>query len=138
VAQTRNIVETTVSREFSSPNARYDGISKFSLSRTHFNTNEFGRPADEDFQTVGDVIKKIIRAVMRRNLAQENTVNCKDPISRSRPARSDKGTHRNKYFACGELGHWASDCPGNCYALENRGTGKIIVPISAAIVRELC
>lgn len=39
-----------------------DATSKFSLSRTHFDMNKFGKPLEEDFETVRDVIKQIIRA----------------------------------------------------------------------------
>jgi hypothetical protein len=37
-----------------------DAISKFSLSRTHFDMNKFGKPTEEDFETVKDVIKKMV------------------------------------------------------------------------------
>ena len=37
-----------------------DAISKFSLSRTHFNINKFGRLMEEDFKTVVDVVKGMI------------------------------------------------------------------------------
>jgi hypothetical protein len=37
-----------------------DAISKFSLLRTHFDMNKFGRLIEEDFETVGDVVKDII------------------------------------------------------------------------------
>ncbi|KAF1964127.1 hypothetical protein BU23DRAFT_575938 [Bimuria novae-zelandiae CBS 107.79] len=39
-----------------------DATSKFSLSRTHFDMNKFGKPAEEDFETVSDVVKTMIRA----------------------------------------------------------------------------
>lgn len=39
-----------------------DGTSKFSLSRTHFNMNKFGKPTDEDFETLRDVIRDMVRA----------------------------------------------------------------------------
>jgi hypothetical protein len=42
-----------------------DGTSKFSLSRTHFDMNKFGRPTEEDFETVRDVIKDMIEASPR-------------------------------------------------------------------------
>jgi len=38
-----------------------DSTSKFSLSRTHFDMNKFGKATEEDFETVGEIIKKIIR-----------------------------------------------------------------------------
>ena len=37
-----------------------DSISKFSLSRSHFDMNKFGNPVEEDFKTVSDVIQKIV------------------------------------------------------------------------------
>jgi hypothetical protein len=39
-----------------------DATSKFSLSRTHFDMNKFGRPTEEDFETVRDVIRNMILA----------------------------------------------------------------------------
>lgn len=39
-----------------------DATSKFSLSRTHFDMNKFGEPAEEDFETMRDVVKNMIRA----------------------------------------------------------------------------
>ena len=36
-----------------------DSTGKFSLSRTHFDMNKFGKPTEEDFQTVRDVLKKM-------------------------------------------------------------------------------
>jgi hypothetical protein len=39
-----------------------DATSKFSLSRSHFDMNKFGRPTEEDFETVGDVLRDMIRA----------------------------------------------------------------------------
>lgn len=42
-----------------------DATSKFSLSRSHFDMNKFGKPTEEDFETVGDVLREIIRASPR-------------------------------------------------------------------------
>lgn len=39
-----------------------DGTSKFSLSRTHFDMNKFGKPTEEDFEIVCEVIKGMIGA----------------------------------------------------------------------------
>lgn len=39
-----------------------DATSKFSLSRTHFDMNKFGRPTEEDFETVSDVLKGMVKA----------------------------------------------------------------------------
>jgi hypothetical protein len=39
-----------------------DATSKFSLSRTHFDMNKFGKPTEEDFETVSDVVKGMIKA----------------------------------------------------------------------------
>jgi hypothetical protein len=39
-----------------------DATRRYSLSRTHFDMNKFGRPTEEDFETVRDVIKDMIRA----------------------------------------------------------------------------
>jgi hypothetical protein len=37
-----------------------DATRKFSLSRTHFDMNKFGKPTEEDFETVRDVIRKMV------------------------------------------------------------------------------
>jgi alanyl-tRNA synthetase len=39
-----------------------EGMSKFSMSRTHFDMNKFGKPTEEDFEAVSDVVKNIIRS----------------------------------------------------------------------------
>ncbi|KAJ9644080.1 hypothetical protein H2199_003948 [Coniosporium tulheliwenetii] len=38
-----------------------DSTEKYSLARTHFNMNKFGKPTEEDFQTVCDVIERMVR-----------------------------------------------------------------------------
>jgi hypothetical protein len=38
-----------------------DATRKFSLSRTHFDMNKFGKPTEEDFETVSEVVKDLIR-----------------------------------------------------------------------------
>jgi hypothetical protein len=37
-----------------------DATNKFSLSRSHFNMNKFGKPTEEDFQTLKDVVEAMI------------------------------------------------------------------------------
>ena len=39
-----------------------EATSKFSLSRTHFDMNKFGKPTEEDFETVSDVVKGMVEA----------------------------------------------------------------------------
>lgn len=39
-----------------------DATSKSSLSRTHFDMNKFGRPTEEDFEIVRDVVKDMVQA----------------------------------------------------------------------------
>jgi hypothetical protein len=39
-----------------------DATSKYSLSRSHFDMNKFGKSTEEDFETVGDVLKEMIGA----------------------------------------------------------------------------
>lgn len=46
-----------------------EGTSKFSLSRTHFNMNKFGKPTEEDFETVRDVVRKMIKVTHRAVMA---------------------------------------------------------------------
>jgi hypothetical protein len=50
-----------------------DSTSKFSLSRTHFDINKFGKPTEEDFETVMDVVKKMIVSSYRLVLAQSQS-----------------------------------------------------------------
>jgi hypothetical protein len=38
-----------------------DSTEKYSLSRTHFNMNKFGKASEEDFQTVCEVVEKMAR-----------------------------------------------------------------------------
>lgn len=51
-----------------------DKTDKFSLSRTHFNMNKFGKPTEEDFETVGDVIKDMISASTGLILARSECI----------------------------------------------------------------
>ncbi len=37
-----------------------ESTEKYSLSRDHFNMNKFGKPEEEDFQTVCEVIEKMV------------------------------------------------------------------------------
>jgi hypothetical protein len=39
-----------------------DSTRKFSLSRTHFDMNKFGKPTEEDFETVSDEIKRMVKS----------------------------------------------------------------------------
>jgi hypothetical protein len=39
-----------------------DATSNYSLSRTHFDVNKFGRPTEEDFETARDVTRDMVRA----------------------------------------------------------------------------
>ncbi|KAH6625518.1 hypothetical protein C7974DRAFT_396213 [Boeremia exigua] len=36
-----------------------EGVSKYSLSRTHFDMNKFGKTSEEDFETVCEVIREM-------------------------------------------------------------------------------
>ncbi|KAF2684709.1 hypothetical protein K458DRAFT_417577 [Lentithecium fluviatile CBS 122367] len=47
-----------------------DRTSKFSLSRTHFDMNKFRKPTEEDFETVRDVVEKMIGVSPRLVLAR--------------------------------------------------------------------
>lgn len=38
-----------------------ESTEKYSLSRNHFNMNKFGKPTEEDFLTVCDVVKRMVR-----------------------------------------------------------------------------
>ena len=37
-----------------------ESTEKYSLSQDHFNMNKFGKPEEEDFQTVCEVIEKMV------------------------------------------------------------------------------
>jgi hypothetical protein len=52
-----------------------DATSKFSLSRSHFDMNKFGKPTEEDFETVGDVLGEMIRASPKLMLARSQCNN---------------------------------------------------------------
>ncbi|KAF2474772.1 uncharacterized protein BDR25DRAFT_255199 [Lindgomyces ingoldianus] len=47
-----------------------DATNKFSLSRSHFDMNKFGKPTEEDFETVGEVVRDMIRASPKLLLAR--------------------------------------------------------------------
>jgi hypothetical protein len=47
-----------------------DATKKFSLSRTHFDMNKFGKPTEEDFETVSEVVKDLIRTSPQLVLAR--------------------------------------------------------------------
>ena len=47
-----------------------NATNKYSLSRSHFDMNKFGKPTEEDFETVRDVIKEMVEASLRLTLAQ--------------------------------------------------------------------
>ena len=37
-----------------------ESTEKYSLSRDHFSMNKFGQPGEEDFQTVCEVVEKMV------------------------------------------------------------------------------
>lgn len=39
-----------------------EATEKYSLERSHFNMNKFGKPSEEDFLTVAEVVEKMARA----------------------------------------------------------------------------
>ena len=39
-----------------------DTTSKYSLSRTHFDMNKFGKATEEDFETVAEVVEDMVQA----------------------------------------------------------------------------
>lgn len=47
-----------------------DSTSKFSLSRSHFDMNKFGKPTEEDFQTLRDVVEEMIEESTRLVVAR--------------------------------------------------------------------
>ena len=61
-AKTNTVLQRFVVSESSGCLDLSDATSKFSLSRTHFDMNKFGKPTEEDFETVSDVVKDMIKA----------------------------------------------------------------------------
>ena len=47
-----------------------DAMRKFSLSRTHFDMNKFGKPTEEDFEIVRDVIREMVSSAHQAVTAQ--------------------------------------------------------------------
>lgn len=47
-----------------------ESTEKHSLARTHFNMNKFGKRHEEDFLTVGDVIKRMASMAPRLVLSR--------------------------------------------------------------------
>jgi hypothetical protein len=47
-----------------------DATSKYSLSRTHFDMNKFGKPTEEDFEIVVDAVKVMLKAAPELMLAR--------------------------------------------------------------------
>lgn len=50
-----------------------DATTKFSLSRNHFDMNKFGKPTEEDFETVGEVVTGMIAAAHGLVLARSQS-----------------------------------------------------------------
>ena len=48
-----------------------ESTEKYSLSRDHFSMNKFGKPEEEDFITVCEVIKKIVEQSPRLVAARD-------------------------------------------------------------------
>ena len=48
-----------------------ESTEKYSLSRDHFNMNKFGKPKEEDFQTVCEVIEKMVEESPRLITARD-------------------------------------------------------------------
>lgn len=48
-----------------------DSTKKYSLSRDHFNINKFGRPEEEDVETVCEVIEKMVAESPQLIMARE-------------------------------------------------------------------
>jgi hypothetical protein len=58
--ETNSVLQRFVVSESSGCLDQNASTGKFSLSRTHFDMNKFGRPTEEDFETVSDEMKKMI------------------------------------------------------------------------------
>lgn len=44
-----------------------EGVSKYSLSRTHFDMNKFGKTTEEDFETVCEVIRTMTQTSQHKS-----------------------------------------------------------------------
>ena len=49
-----------------------ESTEKYPLSRTHFNMNKFGNASEEDFQTVCEVIERMVKKAPELVLARSN------------------------------------------------------------------
>jgi hypothetical protein len=47
-----------------------EATGKYSLERNHFNMNKFGKPSEEDFLTVSEVVEEMARAAPELLLAR--------------------------------------------------------------------
>jgi hypothetical protein len=47
-----------------------EATEKYSLERSHFNMNKFGKPSEEDFLTVSEVVDKMARTASELLLAR--------------------------------------------------------------------
>ena len=63
-----------------------DSTEKYSLSRTHFNMNKFGKPTEEDFQTVSSVIQKMVKAAPTISAARSQ---CNIPLDLEESSLAD-------------------------------------------------
>jgi hypothetical protein len=57
-----------------------ESTSKYSLSRTHFDMNKFGKPTEEDFETVCEVVKKMLKTSRPGNVLAKHTSNSQDHL----------------------------------------------------------
>jgi hypothetical protein len=69
-----NILQRLVVSESSGCLDLSDSTKKHSVARTHFNMNKFGRPNEEDFLTVCDVIKRIVKATPELMIARSQCI----------------------------------------------------------------
>jgi hypothetical protein len=47
-----------------------ESTKKYSLSRTHFNINKFGKPTEEDFLTMSEVIQDMVKVAPQLVIAR--------------------------------------------------------------------
>ncbi|KAF2176599.1 hypothetical protein K469DRAFT_678515 [Zopfia rhizophila CBS 207.26] len=120
-----------------------DSTAKFSLSRTHFNMNKFGKTTEEDFQTVRDILRRMtVKArelVVARSQSKRNTFGPErdrldKEVSGYRAYGSDEcgvaerictaerewmkliGNRKRRYrcLNCGSGEHWEYECRDKC------------------------
>jgi len=57
-----------------------DRVKKYPLERTHFNMNKFGRPTEDDYQSVAEVVEDMARGAYQPLSAQAPPVSSQQEV----------------------------------------------------------